>query len=115
MKPVVLTVEWEDVGCVSGYPKVTGMRPMTWWEHLKHITKKKISKSDDVPENVFIKKNEFDIAIELSKEQYTKLMLGDASSTQAMQYLKGQSAATIRLMPPPEANTIVEPDGDDEI
>lgn len=110
-----MTVEWVDTECVGGYPKVTGMRPMTWWEHLKHVTKRRISKADTVPENVYVKKNAFDIAIELSRDQYAKLLLGDASSMKAMQYLKGQSEATLRLMPPPEANTIAERESTDQI
>lgn len=115
MKPVLLTVEWDDVACVNGYPKITGMRPMSWWEHLKHVTRRKLSRNDTTPDNVFVKKSEFDIAIELSKEQYAKLLLGDTSSMKAMQYLKGQTAATLRVLPPPEANTIIEPEGEDQI
>lgn len=115
MRPVLVTVEWENSEHPCGYPKVTGMRPMTWWEHLKHTTRRKLSKRDDVPDNVYVKKSDFNVAIEISKDQYAQLLLGDTSSMKALQYLKGASDATLQLIPPSEANTIVEREGDNQI
>ena len=112
MRPVVLTVEWQHKDSPTGYPEVSDMRPMSWWEHLIYVARKRLSHCNAVPNNVFVKKSDFSVAVEISRDQYTKLLLGDVKAVKAMQYMQGQDTATLELIPPSHANTVDEQDED---
>lgn len=107
-----MTVEWQHKDGPTGHPEVAEMRPMSWWEHLMYTARKRLSKSNAVPNNVFVKKSDFSVAVEISRDQYTKLLLGDVKAVKAMQYMQGQDVATLALIPPSHANTVDEQNED---
>jgi hypothetical protein len=110
-RPVVLTVEWQkkpgDLSgneSPSGCAVVTNIRHMNWLETLGHRLSRRLKRARPM-DDVYAPPGTMSVGVEISTEQYARLLQGDPKSKAGLKYLRGERSCRLDLIPPPSADT----------
>ena len=106
-RPLILTIERraqpggiDSPGRIapSGIPIATGMRPMTWLEHQAYKIKKLFLHKPEEPLHA-PDGPDLNIAVELSIEQYDRLLAKDPTVKRSLEYLQNGSVSMSLVRP----------------
>lgn len=101
-RPIVVTIE-RDSNCPCGRPVATNMRPMTLFEYFWYRLKRSFKKTIPITHAQSINPAGLSIGVQISMEQYNKLLGKDPDAKQSIEYLGGWIAMS--FIPPPAAYT----------